>query len=121
MTPILVDTSLWVEHLRIGHPKLASLLLEGEVATHPFVVGELACGNIKNRREILSLLQALPAATVAENDEVLRFIDNHRLMGLGLGYTDVHVLASAALSHMPLWTADKQLHNAAWRLRLAFA
>ena len=121
MTPILVDTSLWVDHLRIGHPQFASLLVEGEVATHPFVIGELACGNIKNRREILALLRALPMATVADHDEAMRFIDNHRLMGLGLGYTDVHLLASAALSHMPLWTADKQLHAAALKLHLAFA
>ncbi len=121
MTSVLADTSLWVEHLRIGHPKLASLLFAGEVAVHPFVIGELACGNIKNRRQILALLKALPAVTVAEPDEVLRFIDNHHLMGLGLGYTDVHLLASAALSHTPLWTADKQLHAAASRLHLAFA
>jgi len=117
---ILVDTSIWVQHFRTKKHPLAELLLRRQVICHPYVVGELACGNLKNRSEILSLLHRLPAAASASHEEVLRFIDIHRLMGIGLGYIDVHLLASAMLSGAPLWTGDKQLDRAAARLSIAY-
>ena len=117
---VLVDTSVWVTHLRKGHPGLVALLDEGTVAIHPFVIGELACGNLKNRGEILSLLRSLPTTLVAENEEVLLFIERNRLMGVGLGYVDAHLLASAALSGVNLWTEDKALAAAARALKLDF-
>jgi predicted nucleic acid-binding protein len=110
---ILVDTSVWVFHLRETHAGLADLLDNGKVACHPFIVGELACGNLKNRATILSLLEALPMAFLAEHEEVPAFIENHDLMGKGLGYVDVHLLASAVLTGLPLWTRDKNLGKAA--------
>jgi len=115
---ILVDSSIWVAHLRDGNVGLENLLIEGNVACHPFIIGELACGNIENRKEIISLLQSLPMALQAEHDEVLQFIDNHRLMGTGLGYVDMHLLASANLTKIPLWTLDKTLHKVSLKLGL---
>lgn len=106
---ILVDTSVWVEHLRRGLPRLASLLQEGEVLIHPWVIGELACGTLSNRRQVLELLQGLPAATVASDSEVLLLIERDQLMGRGIGYVDAHLLASARLSHCCLWTQDRCL------------
>ena len=88
---ILVDTSVWVSHLRNGEIGLTALLNEGHVVCHSFIIGELACGNLKNRSEILSLFQALPMAVQAEHEEVMEFIERHRLMGKGLGYIDVHL------------------------------
>lgn len=120
MTPVLVDTSLWVTHLQKGHSKLRILLHEGGVATHPMVIGELACGNIRNRSEILSLLGSLPMPKLADHAEVLHFISQHQLMGKGLGYVDAHLLASCALSSYPLWTADKALEHIARKLSLSF-
>ncbi len=103
---ILVDTSVWVEHLRRGLPRLATLLQDGEVLIHPWVIGELACGNLHNRSQVLELLQGLPAATVASDAEVLLLIERDRLMGRGIGSVDAHLLASARLSHCRLWTQD---------------
>ena len=117
---VLVDTSVWVAHLRRGNIGLEALLDEGHVVCHPLVVGELACGNLKNRSGILSLLQDLPMATPAEHEEVMRFIENHSLMGKGLGYIDMHLLASAILSRVPLWTLDKKLKQASLKLGLAY-
>ncbi len=116
---VLVDTSVWVEHLRFGTIGLDGLLNEGEVACHPFIVGELACGKLKNRTEILALLQDLPAALIADDDEVLKFIEDRRLMGKGLGYIDIHLLVSAVLTRIPLWTLDKRLHEVSLKLRLS--
>ena len=110
---VLVDTSVWVDHLRRGTIGLDAPLGEGQVLCHPFVIGELACGNLKNRSDILSLLQTLPTVRTAEEEEVLQFIEKYRLMGKGLGYIDVHLLASSLLSHAPLWTFDKRLGDAA--------
>jgi predicted nucleic acid-binding protein len=110
---VLVDTSIWVSHLRQGNARLAALLEEGVVCVHPFVVGELACGNLKNRVEILSLLCALPSAEVADHEEILAFIDHKQMMGKGLGYVDVHLLGAAVLSGVSLWTADRRLAEAA--------
>lgn len=116
----LVDTSVWISHLRDGNDRLAELLNAGEVMCHPFIVGELACGDLKNRAEILSLLEALPKVAMAEHDEVLSFVEGHLLWGKGLGYVDVHLLAAALLAGVPLWTLDKQLQKNAARLDCRF-
>jgi hypothetical protein len=110
---ILVDTSVWIDHLRRTNRRLTDLLESGDVLGHEFVRGELACGALRNRREILSLLGDLPQATVAAPDEALQFVEAHWLMGRGLGYVDVHLLASARLDHCTLWTLDKRLADAA--------
>jgi predicted nucleic acid-binding protein len=117
---VLVDTSVWVDHLRRGRYDLAAQLDAGTVVCHPFVVGELACGHLKNRREILELLQTLSACPVAAHEEVLHFIESHKLMGSGLGYVDVHLLAGAKLNGLPLWTLDRTLAATADRLDLAY-
>jgi len=117
---VLVDTSVWVVHLRYGDIGLEALLNEGDVVCHPFIVGELACGNLKNRSEILSLLQALPTAIYAEHEEVMQFIENYSLMGKGLGYIDMHLLSSAILTKVPLWTLDKKLNQISLKLGLAY-
>ena len=116
---ILVDTSVWVEHLRRGLPRLATLLQEGKVLIHPWVIGELACGNLSRRHQVLELLQGLPAATVASDAEVLLLIERKRLMGRGIGYVDVRLLASARLSHCRLWTQDSRLASVAQEQGLA--
>jgi predicted nucleic acid-binding protein len=110
---VLVDTSIWVSHLRETHAGLVDLLNDGEVACHPFIVGELACGDLKNRTIILSLLEALPMALLSEHEEALAFIENNDLMGKGLGYIDIHLLASAVLTGIPLWTFDRKLEKIA--------
>ena len=116
---ILVDTSIWVDHFRVADRQLAGLLLEEGVLCHPFVVGELACGALRRRREILGLLHDLPQAPVVDQQEVLAFVDAHALMGSGLGWVDVHLLASAALAGQRLWTRDRRLAQAARRLGVA--
>ena len=118
---VLVDTSIWVFHLREGDDRLAELLNEGLVCCHPFVIGELACGNLKNRKEILSLLQELPSAETADHEEILAFIEKNRLMGTGLGYVDLHLLGSALLSDVALWTADSRLAQAASDVRVCYS
>ena len=117
---VLVDTSVWVSHLRDGNAELANLLNDGGVLCHPLIVGELACGNLKDRAVILSLLQLLPISIEAEHEEVLLFIENNRLMGKGMGYVDVHLIASAALAGIPLWTLDKKLAQAADSLHIKY-
>jgi predicted nucleic acid-binding protein len=116
---VLVDTSVWVAHLRQGAIGLEAFLHDGLVVCHPFIVGELACGNLQNRSEILSLLQRLPGAIRAGHEEVLQFIEHDGLMGKGLGYIDIHLLASARLTGVPLWTLDKKLNEVAKKLGLA--
>jgi predicted nucleic acid-binding protein len=110
---ILVDTSVWVDHLRLGVPALAALLDSGRARMHPFVIGELACGNLRNRREVLALLDRLPATPVATQAEVVPFIERHSLMGRGVGFIDVHLLASAMLGQVRLWTRDRRLAEVA--------
>jgi predicted nucleic acid-binding protein len=117
---VLVDTSVWVSHFRTTAGDLAELLDNGEVACHPFIIGELACGNLKNRASILSLLEALPQASMVEHYEVLAFIDAYKIMGKGLGYIDIHLLASAHLASIPLWTLDRKLAQAAEALHCRY-
>ena len=116
---VLVDTSVWIDHLRSGNAKLAQLLNDGDAAIHPFIIGELACGNLKNRKEIISLLHALPHLDKAEDDEVLFFIEKHKLNGLGIGLIDIHLLASCKLEKTRLLTKDKRLQMAADQLDLS--
>lgn len=118
---ILVDTSVWIDHLRSGEPALATSLERGRVMMHPFVLGELACGNLENRREVLRLLDALPAAPTATDPEALAFIEHRALMGRGLGYIDVHLLASTALAaDARMWTRDRRLAAVAAELEVVF-
>jgi len=118
---ILVDTSVWIDHLRSGNERLKDLLKEELVLCHPFVVGELACGNLKNRKEILRLLAVLPEVKVAEHSEVLHILDSHRLSGHGIGWIDAHLLASALLSDCSLWTEDKPFRTAAEKLGVSLS
>lgn len=118
---ILVDTSVWVEHLRSGNPTLTSELAAGRVLAHPFVIGELACGNLRNRREVLDLLGRLPSVPAATHAEALDFLERRALMGRGIGFVDVHLLASAALAAPArLWTRDRRLAAVAVDLNLAW-
>ena len=118
---ILVDTSVWIDHLRKGLPALSAALQEERVLMHPFVLGELACGNLKNRKEVLRLFGELPAAPVATESEALTFIERHTLMGRGIGYIAAHLLTSAALATpAKLWTRDRRFAAVAVELELAF-
>ena len=117
---ILVDTSVWVDHLRRGDAALAALLERGEVAIHPFVIGEIALGELRQRERTLALLHDLPEAPVASAAELLSFIAEHALFRLGIGYVDAHLLAATRLAgDAALWTRDKRLRAAAERLGLA--
>ena len=117
---ILVDSSVWVDHLRSGDATLARMLDNGRVITHPFVVGELALGSLRRRELILTALQNLPQAVAASDTEVLRFINQQALHGLGIGYVDAHLLASVRLTAGgSLWTRDKRLQAVADRLGVA--
>jgi predicted nucleic acid-binding protein len=118
---ILVDTSVWIDHFRGELQGLVDILDRGDVVIHPFVIGELACGSLSNREETLALLQQLRSITVAEHDEVMSFIVRRRLYGRGIGYVDVHLLASVALDGARLWTKDRRLRELAGSLGLATA
>lgn len=119
---ILVDTSVWIEHLRKGVPQLEAVLEKQQVLVHPFILGELACGNLVNRREVLDLLAALPAATVATHDEALLLIERRALTGRGIGLIDVHLLASAVMTEGGrLWSRDRRLSSVAAELKVAFS
>jgi predicted nucleic acid-binding protein len=120
MTPVTVDTSLWVDHLRRGRADLAAILRQARAVIHPFIIGELACGDLRNRKEILALVHALPMRRVVTHDEALAFIEAHSLMGIGLGYTDIHLLASCVLDRVPLWTRDNELRTAAKKMGVAY-
>jgi len=118
---IMVDTSVWIDHLRTGSSELESLLKDLKVLVHPFVIGELACGNLRNRKEVLSLMRDLPQVNTATDQEVLYFIEQHELMGKGVGYIDAHLLASVALTPPAvLWTRDIRLESLAIELKLCF-
>ena len=117
---ILVDTSVWVQHLRHSDPDLQHLLMEGQVLCHPFIIGEIACGYLKNRKEILTLLEALPCAKVAQPEELLKFIESRKLFGSGIGFVDIHLLASCFLNHTLLWTQDTKLAQASIALHVSY-
>ena len=117
---ILVYTSVWVQHFRDRDAILVELLEQGAALTHPFVIGELALGNLRQRELVLRMLSRLPAATVATNAEVLGFIDRNALFGRGVGYVDVHLLAATRLTAgSQLWTLDKRLNDVAVELGMA--
>lgn len=115
---ILVDTSVWIEHLRAGNDRLKALLFDQQVFCHPFVIGELACGTLQKRGEILTMLKALPEADLLEHEEVIRFLDVRRLYGRGIGWVDAHLLASTILTGCSIWTLDKPLRRAAAALNI---
>ncbi len=110
---ILADTSVWVDHFRRRNARLTELLENAAVLCHPFIVGELACGELDPRREILALLDRRPRAVVADHDEVLAFVESNRLIGSGIGWIDAHLLASAVLSDATIWTLDRRLQRIA--------
>jgi len=118
---VLVDTSVWILHLRQGSARLVSLLNNGDVVCHPFIIGELSCGNLKNRSEILSLLRSLAVAEQVEHKEALQFVESNNLIGKGLGYIDVHLLASAVLSGIPIWTLDRKLYTASSKMGVCYS
>jgi predicted nucleic acid-binding protein len=117
---VLIDTSVWIDHLRQTNRHLSTLLEREHVYCHAFVIGELACGNLQNRAEILALLRMLAKACTLTHNEVLSFIENHDLMGKGLGYIDIILLASTMLTDCLLWTRDKALANAAKELEIGY-
>ena len=117
---VLVDTSVWIDHFRNNNEELIRLLLNGTVVMQEFILGELACGNIKNRTEIISLLQSIPNVPKITIDEYLFFINAKRLYGKGLGFVDIHLLASVKLSDITIWTLDKKLEEAAIRLKIDY-
>lgn len=117
---ILVDTSVWINHFRASSRLLAQLLDREQVLTHPFVAGELACGKLVNRKEIIALFHSLPSAQKVDDDEILFFIDRHKLMGRGFGLVDIHLLASTIIEGGLLWTTDNNLSLAARNLGIAF-
>lgn len=117
---ILVDTSVWIDHLHASIALLAEALEAEEVLVHPFIIGELACGEMKQRREVLRLLGTLPSGVVATDEETLHFIERHHLMGKGIGYIDAHLLASVTLADgAQFWTRDKRLAAIAAELRIS--
>ena len=117
---ILVDTNIWVNHLRRADSTLNELLNAGKVACHPFIIGEMACGNLRNRFELIALFKALPSVSVVDPDEVLEFVEARKLMGKGLGYIDMHLLASTIVSGHLLWSNDKRLARAAKNLKVSY-
>ena len=117
---ILVDTSVWIKHLREGDKDLAELLEQGLVVCHPFIIGEIACGGIKNRLEIINLLSYLPSTEVLDHNDIMNFIENRNIMNKGVGYIDIHLLGSALVSDTPLWTFDKALRKIALQLSIGY-
>jgi len=117
---ILVDSSVWIDHLRFVEPQLADLLSKSQVLVHPFVIGELACGQLKARVQILDLLLGLPAATQASDEEALLFLERNAIYGRGIGWVDMHLCASAKLSNAQLWSRDKRLKQVANELGFDF-
>jgi hypothetical protein len=117
---ILVDTSVWIDHLRSSDEDLTQLLGRYQVMTHPFVIGELALGNLQHRNEVLSALQNLPQVRLATENEMLDFIEQNGLYGVGIGYIDAHLLAATRLAPgTTLWTRDKRLLSVSARLGVA--
>ena len=117
---VLVDTSVWIKHLRESDRNLVQLLEQGLVACHPFIIGELACGGIKKRYEIISLLNDLPSTNILDHDDIMEFIEYRKIMNRGIGYVDVHLLGSALVSETRLWTFDKALRKVANQLSIEY-
>lgn len=116
---LLVDSSIWVDHLRHGDASLRQILERGQVGTHPWIIGEIACGHLRQRERVLTLLGDLPQLRVACDQEVLHLIDRQRLMGRGIGYIDVHLIASCLINNVKLATRDQRLHRVAEELGIA--
>jgi predicted nucleic acid-binding protein len=116
---ILVDSLVWTNHLRHRDLGMQQALIDQQVLMHPFVLGEIACGNLQHRSSILTELSKLPSAVTAESDEVLSLVEQHRLFGKGIGWIDAHLLTSALLTHCRLWTDDVRLHEVAVRFKIA--
>lgn len=117
---ILVDTSVWVDHLRRGNPQMVRLLELNMVFIHPWVIGELACGNLRNRTDLLEHLSNLNRVTKASDSEVMTFVERNKLYGRGAGWVDLHLLAAAILTNCPFWTLDRRLSQIALDLDAAF-
>ena len=117
---ILVDTSVWINHLRERDQNLSHLLEQGLVACHPFIVGEIACGGIKNRQEIINLLNDLPSTEILDHSDIIDFIENRKIMNKGIGYIDVHLLGSVLVSDTRIWTFDKALKKMAFQLSVGY-
>ena len=115
---MLVDTTIWIDHLRRGDTSLAAMLEQEQVCVHPFVIGEVACGHLTDRPDVLGSMQALPMLPIVRHADVMDFVDRHRLMGRGLGWVDMHLLASVSTSGEQLMTRDKRLRAAAEELGL---
>lgn len=118
---VLVDTSVWIDHLRDGNDQLITLLNDGDAFCHPLIVGEIACGYLENRLEVLDSLQQLPQAIQVDHEEVLLFIEKNQIMGQGLGYIDISILASSLLSGLSLWTFDKKLNKVAKMFKINYS
>lgn len=118
---ILVDTSVWIEHLRAGQSHLVCLLNDHQVLVHRMVICEIALCNLRNREQVLSLLAGLPETPLATDNEMQFFVERHRLMGRGIGYVDAHLLASVTLAESALlWSSDRRLLSVADGLNLAY-
>jgi predicted nucleic acid-binding protein len=117
---ILVDTSVWIDHFHQSDEDLKELLLSNQVCIHPFILGELSCGNITNRKEVLSLLRTLRSIDLVLDEEVFILIEERKLFGKGLGFIDIHLLASALIHHVPIWTRDKSLKLVAGQLGTSY-
>ena len=117
---VLIDTSVWIDHFNHTETVLQFLLNEYKATTHPFVLGELACGNFKNRQEIFLLLSNLPAIEPISAEEYFVFIEKNKLFGLGLGFVDIHLLASSIIADCLIYTKDKNLYTAANKLHIAY-
>lgn len=117
---ILVDTSVWIDHFHHSDEDLKELLLSNQVCIHPFVLGELSCGNIRNREEVLSLLRTIRSIDLVLDEEVFILIEERKLFGKGLGFIDMHLLASVLIHHVPIWTRDKSLKLVAGQLGISY-
>ena len=117
---ILADTSLWIQHLRAGHPAFQTMLDRKRISVHWIVIGELAAGNLPRRAEFLAMMRVIPKAKAGSSEECLAFIENHRLYGRGLGWNDVQLLVAARLSGNPLWSLDSRLAAAATELGVGY-
>ncbi len=117
---VLVDTAIWINHFQKESSDLQKLLLDSEVAIHPYVICELACGNLSNRQEILSLLESLPQTETISHEEILEFININKLYGQGVGIVDIHLIASALLAGLKIWSMDKSLITVAEHFNIVF-